>query len=206
MRMKGIDISHWQGSVDFKAIADKTDKDFVIIKAGGSDNGFYKDPKFEVYYNQINYYGLAAGAYYFVGRNFYGKESGVVDAKRFHNIIKGKRWGMPVYLDIETTDPARRKEATDAAIAFCDYLEKKGYYAGIYASEKSGFHERLELDRLDKYDKWVARYGRNVETVKCGMHQYSSTGAVTGIKGKVDLDYAFKNYPYIISHNHLNGF
>ena len=109
--------------------------------------------------------------------------------------------------DLESTSPKDKSGATEAVRAFCNILEDAGYYAMIYASDISGFKERLSVDMLIGYDKWVARYGSNpTYTKKYGIWQYSSTGNIRGIQGKVDLDRAYKDYPAIIKAHHLNGF
>lgn len=204
--LTGIDVSHWQGVVDFDKVR-RDGVDFAVIKAGGSDAGFYKDKKFERNYKNATEAGLYVGAYYFVGKNCTSYADGVADADRFLDLIKGKRFDMPVYIDIEQTPVYKRQGATDAVIGFCGRLESAGYYVGIYGSDIGGFKDRLVLSRLSAYDKWVARYGSKPKYVqKYGMYQYTSKGHVDGIKGYVDLDIAYYDYPSIIQRNHLNGF
>ena len=72
--IRGIDISHWQGDINFKKVK-ADDVNFCIIKAGGSDFGLYKDKKFESNYAAAKEAGLNVGAYYFVGKNFRGSEN-----------------------------------------------------------------------------------------------------------------------------------
>ena len=200
----GIDVSHWQGAIDFKQVA--TVCDFVIIKAGGSDAGFYRDKKFETNYKRAKEAGLFVGAYYFVGKDCTTYDAGVADAKRFIDLLAGKSFEYPVYIDIEQTPVVKRQGATDAVIGFCETMENGGYYVGVYASDIGGFKDRLVLSRLTAYDKWVARYGARPKFVtKYGMWQKSSKGVISGIKGNVDLDEAYLNYPAIMARNHLNG-
>lgn len=203
--MKGIDVSKWQGVIDWPEVA-KSDIDFAIIKAGGSDAGFYKDSHFETNYEGARAAGLHVGAYYFVGPKFLTTTDGIADAVRFLNIIHDKKFDMPICLDIESTLPSEKTGATDAAIAFCDYLEDAGYYVSIYASDISGFRDKLQIDRLRDYDKWVAKYSTAPPTYvpRYGLWQYSSTGKVIGISGNVDLDVAYMNYPQIIRNARLN--
>lgn len=204
-KMKGIDVSHWQGSVDFKKVK-AAGYDFVIIKAGGSDAGFYKDKKFETNYKKAKEAGLFVGAYYFVGKNCVSALDGEADAKRFLKILEDKSFEFPVYIDIETTPARLKKGATDAVISFCGTLELAGYYAGVYASDLGGFRDRLEAWRLVRFDKWVARYGSKPQFVtKYGMWQSSSKGRVPGINGNVDLDESYYDYPAIMARNGLNG-
>ena len=203
--MTGIDVSHWQGTINFTKVK-KSGVDFVIIKAGGSDAGFYRDSKFESNYEKATAAGLAVGSYYFVGKNCTSYAAGVADAKRFLEIIAEKAFTMPVYIDIEQTPAYKRNGATDAVIGFCETMENAGYYVGVYGSDIGGFKDRLVLSRLSAYDKWVARYGSRPKYVtKWGMWQSSSKGRVDGIKGNVDLDTALYDYPAIITRNHLNN-
>lgn len=206
--IKGIDISHWNRAKDFFEVK-ASGIDFVILKAGGSDAGFYSDPQFENYYRQAKLAGLSVGAYYFTGKNFYGAAAGIEDAKRFARIIKGKTFEYPVYVDIEMTSPAdgKMEEATAAAIIFCRYMESLGYFAGIYASDISGFKERLMLERLTPFTLWVARYGKKPQYVEeYDVWQKSSTGQVPGIVGNVDMDVSYKDFKKIITSKHFNGF
>ena len=206
MAIKGIDISHWNGDIDFNKVK-ASGIEFVIIKAGGSDRGFYTDPKFKTNYEKAKAAGLFVGAYYFVGKKFYGDLAGIADGKRFTEILKGMQFEYPVYLDVETTDPRYKELATDAAIAFCKTLENAGYYVGIYASDISGFKEKLNHSRLEAYAHWVAGYGKEPEVCKEGViHQYSSKGAIDGIVGSVDLDKSSCDYSKYIIAGGFNGF
>lgn len=206
MERRGIDISHWQGIVDFDKVK-ASGIDFVIIKAGGSDAGLYKDSKFGINYTNAKAAGLGVGAYYFVGKNFTSAVDGKADAYRFAELLAGKKFDYPVYLDLEATSPADKYGATEAAIEFCKTMEDFGYYVGIYASDISGFVDRLDLPRLNAYDKWVARYESSPQVVKqYGMWQHSSRGVVPGIKGNVDLDVAYLDYPNIIISRHFNNY
>ena len=204
--MKGIDVSHWQKNINFEAVKN-SGIDFVILKAGGSDKGFYTDKCFEDYYAAATAAGLHVGCYYFAGSKFIGEKNGAADAKRFASIIKGKQFSMPIYLDIEAQPVSEKAGITEASIAFCDYMEKQGYFIGIYASDISGFKERLDPSVITKYSSWVARYGKQPEYNRYWtMWQYSSTGTVTGITGRVDLDISNFDFPELIKHKHFNNY
>ena len=206
-KILGIDISHWQGKVDFERVK-KAGIKFVILKAGGSDKGFYEDPTFKENYAAAKKAGIDVGAYYFVGKNFYGSEAGIADAKRFCKIIGGCQLEYPVFLDVETTQPAKKEEATEAAIAFCEEMENNGYFVGIYSSDISGFREKLNHDRLISYAHWVADYTDPVNECKeHQMRQYSSKGYIDGISNNpTDLDYSLVDYGEIMRSKGLNGF
>lgn len=203
--IKGIDISHWNGSIDFNKVR-ASGIEFVIIKAGGHEGRFYSDPNFLDNYWKALGAGLYVGAYYFAGKNFRGIEKGIEDAKHFIELLSGKRFEYPVYLDIEAQENRYKDGITDAAIAFCMTMEKAGYYVGIYASDISGFKDKLIHDRIEPYAHWVARYGKAPEICKSyGIWQYSSKGSVNGISGSVDLDYSYEDYPEIMKKTGLNN-
>lgn len=206
MQIKGIDVSHWQGDINWADV--KNDGiEFAIIKAGGSDAGFYTDSKFEENYINAKAVGMPIGAYYFVGKDFKSKEDGIADAKRFLQIIEDKQFEYPVYVDIEITDPADEVVVTDSAIAFCEEMEKNGYFVGIYGSDLSTFDSRLELDRLSAFTKWVARYGSDPKYVEdYALWQYTSEGNVAGINGNVDMNYSNTDFATIIKDNGFNGY
>lgn len=204
---RGIDVSHWQGEINWSKVKG-AGIEFVIIKAGGSDSGFYTDSTFEQNYAGAKAVGINVGAYYIVGKNFTSAEAGTADAKRFLDIIKGKQFEYPVCLDLELTSPEDKIGATEASVAFCETMENAGYWVTIYASDISGFKNRLDISKLTAYDKWVARYGSKPSYVtEYGMWQSSSSGVIDGITANtVDTDESYKDYPALIKDSGLNGF
>ena len=206
--IKGIDVSHWQGDINWPKVKAAGIK-FAILKAGGSDDGFYKDSHFEANYKGAKAAGIPIGAYYFVGKGCVTAADGKADAERFIALLKGKQFEYPVYMDCEVTPLSAKKGATDAAIAFCEALEKAGYYAGIYGSTYSTFESRLDDSRLQDYAHWVAQYANSCTytgKVGIGIWQYSSTGKVAGINGNVDMNYAYVDYPSLIKKLGKNGY
>lgn len=203
---RGIDVSHWQGAIDWTKVK-ASGIQFAIIKAGGSDAGFYTDPRWEENYKGAKDNGIAVGAYYFVGPGCISSADGKADAERFLAQLNGKQFEYPVYIDVEATAPATKAGATAAAIAFCRALESAGYFAGIYSSTYSGFRERLDDSKLTPFTHWVAQYA-----AKCtyggsyGIWQYSSSGQVNGISGRVDMDVSYQDFPSIIKAGGFNGF
>ena len=119
MTKLGIDVSRWQGSINWDSVK-QTDVGFAILKAGGSDAGLYVDPTFEHNYKECKRLGIPVGCYYFVGYNCTSTADGLADAEQFLGIIREKQFEYPVYLDYEAPSPANKQGNTDAAIAFCD--------------------------------------------------------------------------------------
>lgn len=193
MALHGIDISHWQGNIDYEVVKNSGRVDFVIIKAGGSDSGFYEDSMFREYLNGFRNAGIPIlGAYYFVGSGCISADDGIADADRFCDMLDGTDIKYAI-LDLESTNPNDRNGATDASIAFMDRCAERGYATMIYASDISGFQNRLDIDRLDGYKKWVARYGSEPQYVSdYAMWQYSSGENIDGISDNtVDCNYLY---------------
>ena len=206
MMKNGIDVSKYQGNIAWKQVKD-SGIDFAIIKAGGSDDGFYTDPTYEANYKNAKAVGMPVGAYYIVGPYCVSKEDGIADAKRFLKMLEGKTFEYPVYIDLELTSPTTKTGTTDAVIAFCKTMEAAGYFCGIYASDISGFKDRLELSRLKTRALWVASYGSMPKYVSSyGIWQKSDKGRVPGIAAEVDLDECYTDYPAIIKARGDNGF
>lgn len=206
IKVSGIDVSHWQGNIDWGKVSGAGIK-FAIIKAGGSDNGFYTDSKWETNYKGARAAGLDVGAYYFNGKNCTSWDDGRADAQRFLKLLAGKKFEYPVYFDCEAQLTSTRTGNTDAVIGFCKELEAAKYYAGVYASTSSGFQSRLDDSRLKEYTHWVAQYASTCKyTGTIGIWQYSSTGKVNGISGNVDMDFAYVDFPAAMAANHLNGY
>jgi len=203
--VKGIDVSHHQGEIDFSKV--KADGvGLVMLRAGygwekpevQTDRMFYRN-----YQNAVKA-GLPCGAYHYsYARSVREAE---LEANFFLKIIKGCQFAYPVAFDMEdkTQVNLSRKTLTDIVIAFCDKLEKAGYYVCFYTNP-DWMKNRLDMERLKRFDLWLARYGAEPECNSMGIWQYSSTGKVNGIKTKVDLDVAYKDYPRIIKKAGLNG-
>ena len=209
--MKGIDISSYQGGINFDAIK-SVGVEFLILRAGftgwGTGVNYNKDTCFEEFYNKSKSHNIPVGAYWYSCANT--KEKGIAEAKyMYENWLKGKQFEYPIYIDVEDThhQVGNKRGVTDAIIGFCEYLENLGYYVGIYASDISGFQDKMYLNELNAYDKWVARYGSEPKYVKqYGMWQSTSSGRINGYNGNLDCDIAYKDYSSIIKNIGLNGF
>lgn len=209
--MIGLDISSYQKGISFDDIKNN-EIDFLILRAGftgwGTGINYNKDSCFENFYKQAKQYGIYVGAYWYSCANNY--EKGVAEAKyMYENCLKGKQFEFPIYIDVEDTHHQvnNKRGVTDAIIGFCETLENLGYYVGIYASDVSGFKEKMNINELTMYDKWVARYGSKPKYVRSyGMWQSSSRYRINGYNANLDSDVSYKNYPSIIKNGGFNGF
>lgn len=214
--IKGIDISHWQGKVDFPTVKQQGFEFVMIRAAAGNKNGvLYLDNMFETYYQAAKAAGMNVGAYFYASGLFHQPGRGRKEAEYFYHAIKGKTFEYPVALDIECSPAGYNAATTQNAIDFCEYLENLGYYVTIYASDISGFKSRLNLAGLTAYDKWVARYNTTGPQIvqDWGMWQYGgSTNYIANVKVQgvestaCDQNYSRKDYAAIIKGAGLNGF
>lgn len=208
---KGIDIYHGDGDIDFRKVKEDG-MDFVIIKLGGSErqNGVcWTSPRFYEYVLKAKDAGLHVGAYFYAGHRSCEYAAGEKDAKYCLEVLDNIKLDFPVFYDFEEPSTMDPEGNTDACVAFCETMEKAGWYVGIYASDISGFKERLQLDRLKPYDLWVARYGKNPQYVpeaRVCMWQYTSSGEIAGCQGHVDMDVCYIDYPEIIVPKHFNNY
>lgn len=209
--MKGLDISSYQNGINFDTIKN-AGINFLILRAGftgwGTGISYNKDKCFEEFYSKAKQRDINVGAYWYSCANT--KEKGIAEARyMYENCLKGKQFEYPIYIDVEDMHHQvnNKRGVTDAIIGFCEYLENLGYYVGIYASDISGFQDKMYLNELNAYDKWVARYGSEPKYVKqYGIWQSTSSGRINGYNGNLDTNVAYKDYPSIIKSNGLNGY
>lgn len=206
---QGLDISLAQGyNVNFAAIK-AAGYDFVILRAGyGSALKYPKqfDPTFESNYKKAKAAGLKVGAYWFT---YCTTTAGAnEEAAAFAKALSGKQFEMPVYMDIEESAQFNTGKANCSAMAkaFCEYMEKSGYYAGIYCSTFWGTNYLTDEVR-ERFAYWDAEWSS-----KCtykgsyGMWQ-NGTAYVSGSgTGAIDHDYCYVDYTSIIKSKGLNGF
>lgn len=207
---KGIDISSWQSN--FKLAKLKPNGyDFAILRGGftgyGANRVKNKDKSFEDFYKQAKALGLPVGCYWYSCANT--KQGGLEEASYFYeHCLKGKQFEYPIYIDVEEPrwQAKDKTGVTDAIIAFCDYLEIKGYYVGIYAS-LSWFNNIIQTSRLNRFTKWVACWSSRKPAFKFNafdMWQYSSSDYIAGTK--MDCNQVFVDFPAIIKKMGKNGY
>ena len=198
----GIDLSEFQGDVDFKQLK-KDGVDYVMLRLGGrfyGDEGeLYADSEFSTYYEEAKAAGLGVGAYFF--SQAASVEDGEEEAKYAMEILDGKKLDYPIAFDWEViaddearTDGVSGDLLTDIAEKFCDTLKDGGYQSIIYTSTSLMYY-RYDLTRMRDYEFWVADYGEHPSMFYgFTMWQYTTEGTVDGIDGTVDLNICFKNY------------
>ena len=193
--MVGIDISKWNGGIDFTRVK-ASGIDFVIIRVGFGTNGI--DPLFKANYNAAKAAGLHIGAYWYSYAST--KANLNVEIKAFLKAIQGMKFEMPIYWDIEENWVIDNINYVIPTV--CNALENAGYFAGYYTS--ASVNASVTESNKKRYTSWVAHWGKEAGIYK-PMHQYSNRGKVSGIYGDVDLDYCNADFPSIITAKKLNN-
>lgn len=206
--LKGVDISRWQKGIKIADLK-KAGYQFAILRGGYTGYGDlqkYKDECFEEFYSQAKSLNFPVGVYYYSCSST--KKDAINEANfLYENCLKGKQFEFPIYVDVEDAHrPLNDKQSlTDAIIAFCETLESKGYFVGVYAS-LNWFKNYIETSRLQAYTKWVAYWGKEIPEFwnVFDMWQYSSKGKIGNFT--VDLNCSFRDFPSIIQGARLNGY
>ena len=193
-----MDVSRWQGNIDWDAVKRSGKIDGVMLRVLGSKGGNpYVDPTFERNYAACTTRGIPVGGYYYTCAVTPRQTAEELAALRA--ALEGKTFQYPLAIDVESAGlRVLVPEALAARVAeAAAQLEAWNLYAMVYTYTNFA-DTALDMDALTAYDLWIADYRGTRPTRKHGMWQYTSKGRVAGIDGPVDLNHAYKNYPAII--------
>lgn len=198
-KIKGIDISEFNGTIDFKKV--KKQVDFVYIRATYGRFGI--DKRFKEYAEECIKNEIPFGFYYY---SYAIDMNTAEDEVEFFikNISKYKNeMCFPAMIDMEDSDGYKQQHGnptkellSDICVMACEKLAESSISPIIYASA-DWFKNRLDEEKLNGFMKWIAWWetaDSNIDTKKYSIWQYSSKGEINGIKGRVDLDYSFVNF------------
>lgn len=193
VQSKGIDISAWQGNINFNQVK-TAGVDFVIIREG---YGTTVDQKFFEYVSGAKSAGVAIPAvYHFCYAT--NEAAAILEAQTcMANIAKA---GLPkstiIFFDFEydTIANAKRKgivlgkqQCINFTNAFCNTVAKQGYKPGVYCN-LDYYNNMYDTATINKYILWLAQYTKGEPKFKCAYHQYSDKGKIAGINADVDLN------------------
>ena len=197
MEIKGIDVSAWQGKIDWKTGADYG-MGFAILRI--TEAGNVVDSQFENNLAGCNKYNIPVGVY----KYSYAMTIAEIqrEARKVVSTLNGRRIQFPVFLDLEYNN--QRSLGSESihkmADAFREIVEAAGYKFAIYCNVD--WYENVICSHLKKYDFWIARYPANddgwlQERLRPdfgGGWQYSSKAKIPGISGTVDRNVFYKDY------------
>jgi GH25 family lysozyme M1 (1,4-beta-N-acetylmuramidase) len=205
--MNGIDVSVHNGVIDWKSVKASGKVDFAILRAGYGKSINQKDAKFERNYAGAKAQGIPVGAYWY--SYAITPAEAEAEARTFLQAIAGKQFEMPVYFDIEEKKALATGKNNVSAIvkAFCNVMEKAGYWCGVYAS-RAHVQSYFDNEVKNRYSLWLAEWGAklNYSGGEVGMWQYSDKGKINGIGGSVDMDICYVDYPAVIPAAGKNGY
>lgn len=197
----GVDVSIHQNDIDWAKVKE-SGIDFAMVRLGFRGYGTGEAQLDENYAQNINgarAAGLDAGVYFF--SQAITVDEAIEEAQMVIDSIAGLDVNYPVVYDWEIiygdsarTDNVPVDTLTDCCIAFCEAIKDAGYTPMIYQNKKTSMF-KLDLERLNNYDFWLAEYNPDpTYYYDFAMWQYTSEGSVPGIKGNVDINISFKDY------------
>ncbi len=195
---RGIDVSAYQGDIDWQAVYDDGVR-FAIIRAGGRYYGsgeLYSDDKFIENVERAQAAGLQTGVYFF--SQAISAEEAREEARYVLELIGSRQLQLPVFFDWEQvedtnvrTEGLSGETLTDCAVAFCEEIKSAGYDAGVYVYNATGYYG-YDLSRLTDYMFWCASVGNYPYFYYAHtVWQYSFSGSVAGIGGECDMNMMF---------------
>lgn len=180
----GIDVSHYQGNIDWEMVASDKNIKFVYIKAS---EGITISPKhYHLNIKEIRQAGIPVGAYHF----FHPDISVQRQFDNFTKQVKKEDQDLVPLIDVETPGKVPKKAVADSVKKFADMLEKHyGCRPMIYTG--SDFYNNYLSHKFTKYPLFIARYSTAKPVLKDGakwvLWQFTEKGKVAGIKDKVDM-------------------
>ena len=195
----GIDVSKWQGTIDWNAVK-SSGISFVVIRCGyrGSSTGvLVKDPMFEANIKGATKAGLKVGLYFF--SQAVNEKEAVEEASMAIALAKDYKISYPIFIDTEWTSGGRangisKDTRTAVCKAFCETIKSAGYTPGVYAC-KSWYQDSLNVSSLNGYKIWLAQYASQpTYSSRYDMWQYSDKGKVNGISTNVDMNISYLGY------------
>ena len=190
LEYQGIDVSHWQGYIDYSEVR-RSGIEVVYIKASQGTN--IKDAYFEINYENAKANGLKVGFYHFLTAT--NTEEAEQEARFFASVISGKMPDCKLVMDYETFGGVGVQESNEIAQVFLETTKRLTNKDIIIYSDLSNSQSRFSRELAENYELWIAYYSgeerlRGIETRwnnYIGL-QYSDRGRINGISGAVDLD------------------
>lgn len=204
----GIDVSEFNGSINWQAVKN-SGVQFAVIRCGyrGYRTGaIVKDARFDENIRNASAVGIKVGIYFF--SQAVSISEAIVEANYAADLAN--RYGCvsyPIAIDTEYSGADRRDGRADnlsvavrtnVMAAFCNQIISRGYKPMVYAS-RDWLYNNLQVSRLTNYETWLAHYTNNPDRKSnyiydYTMWQYTSSGSIPGIGGRVDLNLGYKRY------------
>lgn len=188
---RGIDVSHWQGYIDWNIV--KSDGiSFAFIKA--TEGVDYQDPKFSQNLKGAKEAGILAGAYHFCTPSTV--EDALSEAGHFINVVNNiggfDLLDLPPVIDIEKNQGLGKKEISQIVSAWVQKVKMEAGVQPVIYSYSYFIREYLD-EGLGGVPLWLAHYDSKLPSSCSGWKrwlflQFTDRGQVRGISGNVDLN------------------
>jgi lysozyme len=183
--VQGIDVSHFQGVVDWQQVA-KAGMSFAFAKA--TEGITYVDPQFSTNWAGIKAAGLVRGAYHF----FEANDDATAQAQHFLATVKLAPGDLPPVLDIETTAGVSDEQIWSGVSTRIQVVEQATGRQPILYTAPGFWNSHAPDLTLTRYPLWLADYAAQA-LLPHGWSswlfwQHSQSGSVAGVTGAVDLD------------------
>lgn len=184
-RLAGIDVSHWQGTVDWQRVAGHGIS-FAFIKA--TEGGDYTDPAFAANWAGAAPAGVARGAYHF----YRPQTDAAAQAEHFLRTVQLRAGDLPPVLDVEVTDGRSASAIAAGVRTWLETVERATGRRPIVYTRASFWS--AQMGDFGAYPLWVAHYSAASPNIPAGWSgwtfwQHSDAGRVAGISGDVDLNW-----------------
>lgn len=185
---QGIDVSEWQGNIDFQAVRDAGIEAVYIRSSEGND---YVDHYFEANYSKAREAGLKVGFYHYVTARTV--EEGREEARFFARVISSKEIDLRLAMDFESFGNLSVQEVNEISEAFLTTLEEVTGKEVVIYSDASNARDVFSRELAETYPIWVAEYFvqepfDNGKWETWVGFQWTDRGRVSGISGSVDRD------------------
>jgi lysozyme len=183
--VQGIDVSHYQGVVDWQQVA-QAGMAFAFTKA--TEGITFVDPQFAANWSGIQTAGLVRGAYHFFEPN----DDATQQAQHFLATVQLAPGDLAPVLDVETTGGVSDSQLWSAVATWLQLVEETTGRQAILYTAPAFWNSHAPDLTLTRHPLWLADYAPQ-PTLPNGwtswlFWQYSQSGSVSGVTGAVDLD------------------
>lgn len=207
-RYLGIDVSRYNGSIDWNAVKN-CGVDYVMIRVGyrgyAAEGNIALDPRFVENIEGAKKAGLKVGIYFFT--QAITEQEAIEEANWVIDKIRPYKIDLPVAIDVEFSsesnqqgraDPLDKDSRTTITRRFCETIQNAGYIPMVYLNVDWA-KNYVDMSRLKDFDTWIAHYRNDPNSSpnysgSYTMWQYTSSGHINGISGDVDCNICYKKY------------
>lgn len=209
----GVDVSQWQGNIDWER-AKAAGIEFAMLRAGFGQNSV--DPQFKRNITECNRLGIPCGVYWF--SYAYTADMAKREAQCVLKTVEPYRLEYPIAFDFEgdSADYALKKGVTVTrtlvsafARAFCGEIAA-GKYSPMVYTNPDYLSRYYDAEIPKEFDIWLAQWPTKPDLASKpaqagGIWQYTSSGSVDGITGRVDRNVSYVDYPVVLREKGLNN-